>query len=93
MTSKLVRKDKSSRRLSLLFCHAVSAATLRIWRLVVAIKHRRELAHLANLDDRMLADMGLTRRDLHDVQSEPLSRDPTSMLARRAADGEPRPPG
>jgi hypothetical protein len=40
-------------------------------------------AHLADLDDRMLADIGLTRTDLRDACSEPLWRDPTSMLARR----------
>ena len=40
-----------------------------IWRLVVALKHRRELAHLADFDDRMLADIGLTRTDLRDAHS------------------------
>lgn len=61
-----------------------------IWRLVVAIKHRRELAHLADFDDRTLADIGLTRTDLRDASSEPLWRDPTSMLARRAGEGHRR---
>jgi uncharacterized protein YjiS (DUF1127 family) len=63
---------------------------LGVWRLVVAIKHRRELAYLADLDDRMLADIGLTRSDLRDAYSEPPWQDSTSMLARRAGRA-PRP--
>ena len=34
----------------------------------------------------MLADIGLTRTDLCDAYAEPLWREPTSMLARRAAE-------
>ena len=67
--------------------HAFAASGMGIWRLVVAIKHRRELAHLADFDDRMLADLGLTRTHLRDAYSEPLWRDPTSILARRAGEG------
>ena len=57
-----------------------SAAVLRrCWRgLVVGIKHRRERPRLADLDDHMLADVGLTRSDLHVAHCEPLLRDPTS---------------
>jgi uncharacterized protein YjiS (DUF1127 family) len=62
---------------------ALVALARGAWRLAVAIKHRRDLAQLAELDDRMLADIGLTRRDLGDAQSEPLWQDSTSMLARR----------
>jgi uncharacterized protein YjiS (DUF1127 family) len=50
-------------------------------RIVVALKHRRELALLADLDDRMLADIGLTRGDLHAARSEPLWQDPTESIA------------
>jgi uncharacterized protein YjiS (DUF1127 family) len=53
------------------------------WQLVVAVRHRRELSHLASRDDRMLADIGLTRGDLRDACSEPLWHDPTSLLSRR----------
>ena len=66
--------------------HTISALSLRAWRLIVAMKHRRRLANLVGLDDRMLADIGLTRRDLHDAYSEPLWRDPTVMLACRAVE-------
>jgi uncharacterized protein YjiS (DUF1127 family) len=57
-----------------------------IWRLVVALKHRREFRYLAGLDDRMLADIGLTRGDFHDADSLPSWQDRTPMLARRVAE-------
>jgi uncharacterized protein YjiS (DUF1127 family) len=53
--------------------------------LVAAIRGRRELSRLADRDDRMLADIGLTRSDLHDAHSEPLWRDPTAMLSQRVS--------
>jgi uncharacterized protein YjiS (DUF1127 family) len=46
-------------------------------------KNRREAASLAGLDDRMLADIGLTRGDLRDAYSEPVWRDPTAVLVSR----------
>jgi uncharacterized protein YjiS (DUF1127 family) len=55
-----------------------------VWGMAVAIKHRRELAQLADRDDRMLADIGLTRGDLHDASSEPFWVDPTATLQKRA---------
>ena len=54
-----------------------------VWRIVVAIKHRRKIKHgrkwerLAEFDDRMLADIGLTRSDV--ARSLPLWQDWTSM--------------
>ena len=45
---------------------------------------RKELARLADLDDRMLADIGLTRSDLHVARFAPLWQDPTGILNRRA---------
>lgn len=51
-----------------------------------AAKNRRDAAFLANLDDRMLSDIGLTRSDLRDAYAEPLWCDPTSVLAIRAAE-------
>jgi uncharacterized protein YjiS (DUF1127 family) len=58
-----------------------AAALVQVVRqIVVAIKHRRELARLADLDDRMLADIGLRRSDLDAARSVPLWRDPTSIL-------------
>ena len=49
-----------------------------------AAKHRHDAAMLAGLDDRMLADIGLTRGDVRDAFSEPVWRDPTDLLVSRA---------
>lgn len=54
--------------------------------LVRLIRNRRAAFKLARLDDRMLADIGLTRSDLRDAYSESLWRDPTDMLARRVCE-------
>jgi uncharacterized protein YjiS (DUF1127 family) len=51
-----------------------------------ALKNRRAVASLAGFDDRMLADIGITRSDLRDAYSEPLWHDPTDVLAQRAAE-------
>jgi uncharacterized protein YjiS (DUF1127 family) len=50
------------------------------------LRNRRDASQLAALDDRMLADIGLTRGDLRDAFAEPVWRDPTKVLARRAAE-------
>ncbi|MCZ7643251.1 MAG: DUF1127 domain-containing protein [Pseudorhodoplanes sp.] len=49
-----------------------------------AFQHRREAVTLARMDDRMLADIGLTRSDLRDAYGQPLWTDPTTILAARA---------
>jgi uncharacterized protein YjiS (DUF1127 family) len=48
------------------------------------LKNRHDAMTLAQFDDRMLTDIGLTRSDLRDAYSEPLWRDPTNILASRA---------
>ena len=45
---------------------------------------RRDLAMLASLDDRGLADIGLGRHDLRDATAVGLGQDPTALLAERA---------
>jgi uncharacterized protein YjiS (DUF1127 family) len=50
------------------------------------LKNRRNARMLAGMDDRMLADIGLSRSDLRDAYAEPLWRDPTDVLAGRARD-------
>jgi uncharacterized protein YjiS (DUF1127 family) len=63
---------------------AVGIAVARLGRRIAdAWRHRHDAAALAAFDDRMLADIGLTRGDLNDALAEPLWRDPTSVLARR----------
>jgi uncharacterized protein YjiS (DUF1127 family) len=49
-----------------------------------ALKNRHDATMLAQMDDRMLSDMGITRSDLRDAYAEPLWRDPTWILASRA---------
>ncbi|MGH6742838.1 MAG: DUF1127 domain-containing protein [Bradyrhizobium sp.] len=55
-------------------------------RLGKRIQNRRDATRLAELDERMLADLGLTRSDLRDAYAEPLWRDPTDVLARRSVE-------
>jgi uncharacterized protein YjiS (DUF1127 family) len=52
--------------------------------LVQTLKNRRDATVLTGLDDRMLADIGLTRGDVRDAYSEPVWRDPTAILVSRA---------
>lgn len=64
---------------------AITAVALNGMRkLARALKNRRNARMLAGMDDRMLADIGLTRSDLRDAYAEPLWRDPTDVLAGRA---------
>jgi uncharacterized protein YjiS (DUF1127 family) len=55
-----------------------------VGQVVTAIKDRRQLTDLADCDDHQLSDIGITRDDLQVALSEPLWRDPTTALARRA---------
>lgn len=70
------------------FAAAVNAiagfAVARARDVLQLFKNRRDAANLAGLDDRMLADIGLTRGDLRDAYSEPVWRDPTAILVSRA---------
>ena len=52
--------------------------------LTKALKPRREIRHLAEFDDRMLKDIGLTRGDVSSALSEPLIRNPSWVLVRSA---------
>ena len=68
---------------------AISAAVRArrsLKRLVERVKNRHDAMRLAGLDDRMLADIGLNRSDLRDAFSELPWRDPSDVLARRAAE-------
>ena len=56
----------------------------RVRGLTQFVQNRRDAATLAGLDDRMLADIGLTRGDVRDAVSEPVWRDPTAILVSRA---------
>ena len=51
---------------------------------LVAWKHRRQVATLADFDDHILADIGLTRRDVTEALELPFSHDPGRELQFRA---------
>jgi uncharacterized protein YjiS (DUF1127 family) len=57
----------------------------RLRRLATAFRHRHDAAVLMGLDDRMLADIGLTRREVRQAFDGPVWRDPTELLADRVA--------
>jgi uncharacterized protein YjiS (DUF1127 family) len=59
----------------------VVAAARKVGRV---LKNRHDAAILAQFDDRMLSDIGISRSDLRDAYAEPLWRDPTYILASRA---------
>ena len=48
-----------------------------------AWRHRRDVEVLSSFDDRMLADIGLSRADLRDAMAGPRWRDPTVLLLDR----------
>ena len=65
--------------------HSVAGIVVaRTRQLAQFVKNRRDAVTLASLDDRMLADIGLTRGDVRDAVSEPVWRDPTAILVSRA---------
>ncbi len=67
--------------------HAVSGMVVaRARGFFQAMKNRRDAALLTGLDDRMLADIGLTRGDIRDAYSEPVWRDPTTVLVSRVTE-------
>lgn len=47
-------------------------------------KNRREFYHLGNMSDAELADIGLTRADLHVAVRSPFDFDPTAQLGALA---------
>ena len=66
----------------------LAALAVRIGRslkqLADRMKNRRDAFRLADLDDRMLADIGICRSDLRDAYAGSLWQDPSELLARRA---------
>ena len=64
----------------------VTLAGRGLKRIAERIKNRRDAMRLVDLDDRMLADIGITRSDLRDAYSGAPWRDPSELLARRATE-------
>jgi uncharacterized protein YjiS (DUF1127 family) len=57
---------------------AVSAARVAgVWR---AVQNRRSVGRLAEWDDRMLSDIGLTRGDVHAALAGRVAEDPSARL-------------
>jgi len=52
-----------------------------------AIRHRREILALADLDDRLLGDIGLRRADVHTALAQPPHRDPSQVLKDACCQG------
>ena len=63
---------------------ALKQFTRSLVALTQALKHRREVKHLAEFDDRMLKDIGLTRSDVSGALAEPFTRNPSWVLVRSA---------
>jgi uncharacterized protein YjiS (DUF1127 family) len=66
------------------FAFVLATLTAAIRKVGQVLKNRHDAAMLADMDDRMLADIGLNRSDVRDAFSEPLWNDPTAILASRA---------
>ena len=63
------------------FTFALAKQAVRaLLRLVVVLKHRQQVASLAQLDDRALKDIGLLRTDVHTALSSPFYHDPSVQL-------------
>ena len=61
----------------------VRALAKRVIVMLGAFKGHRDMQILAGMDDHMLSDIGLTRGDVRDAVSEPIWRDPTTVLVTR----------
>jgi len=66
------------------FASVLALVTHWVKELLRARKHRRQAKLLAGFDNRMLADIGITRSDVRDAFSEPFWDDPTALLRERA---------
>ncbi len=65
---------------------AVVALARRLASLWQAIENRRQIGRLATLDDRHLADIGITRGDVHAALASSLSDDPSDQLCALAGE-------
>jgi len=91
----MLMKSPASPMAAIRLMHALDATAGRLWvgakQLYRAIKHRHDTAALADQDDYLLADIGLTRDDLRHAVAQPLWRDPTETLRQRAGAGRRMP--
>jgi uncharacterized protein YjiS (DUF1127 family) len=73
-----------STRMTITGMSALGLFVRSLTNLAKALRHRGEIRHLAEFDDRMLKDIGLTRGDVSCALSEPLLRNPSWVLVRSA---------
>ena len=66
-----------------LFDQLIARFAHGLYEIAIAIEHRQELVRLPDHDDRMLADIGLSRSDLYEARSTPFWVDPTAILQQR----------
>ena len=59
-----------------------SATGAALGSVVTRWRHRREIRNLAEFDDRMLSDLGLTRSEVEGALAEPFFRDRAVFLVR-----------
>ncbi len=69
---------------------AVAGALLQLKAIARAMRHRREILGLAELDDRALKDIGLTRVEVAGALAEPFHKDPSRMLLVRSVERRAR---
>ena len=58
-----------------------------------SLRNRSQVRRLAELDDHLLADIGLTRSDVEEASSMPITTDPSIQLAAVAMRNTARPRG
>jgi uncharacterized protein YjiS (DUF1127 family) len=68
------------------FLLVLAGFTAAVRKIGQVLKNRHDATMLADMDDRMLADIGLSRSDLRDAFAEPIWNDPTAILASRAGE-------
>ncbi len=82
MTSKISAAAPIIARLSLL-ADALARLARQVRRLPTTLAHREQLQRLAEYDDHLLADIGVTREDTNAALSAPFWHDPSEELVRR----------
>jgi uncharacterized protein YjiS (DUF1127 family) len=68
----------------------LSGALRQVKSLARALRHRREVLSLADLDERALKDIGLTRVDVIGALAQPLYKDPSRILQVRSVERRAR---
>jgi uncharacterized protein YjiS (DUF1127 family) len=74
----LTRRPSSGPAFALDVLRRVADTVAEAWTIY---RNRRQMHHLTELDDYLLADIGLTRNDVEEAVSLPLHEDPTRYIA------------